>query len=375
MKNIVQTSLLLGMIQTVLILAFFLSIPFNLLSQEEDKEKKVTVKIIKEVDGKKIVKDTTFTVSGDDDVKKVVKQFTANAEGGDEGKIIVDVEVDTDNDQDIDVEKRIIIIKDGDKTEDFYFDSGDNKKIIIIKDGDIEEHIIVRHHGGHGKVLRVKSGDCEDEKVIIMTPHGKHKVVKWTGEDGEEFEFNYEVDMENFEKDMAELNAGMKELQIVLMDEEGHMNERIIKLEHLSELEGLEDFGHFENMEVVMVPSAPHFARRRHGDFTWHKKGRMAVTDEELRDAGIKNKPDRLELDDININNEDGVIDLVFSFSGEGSPKVVVYNVYGDKVFSGKPELMNNKYQVKMDLSKKQHGNYYLMIVSGNSSKTMRLKI
>ena len=101
----------------------------------------------------------------------------------------------------------------------------------------------------------------------------------------------------------------------------------------------------------------------------------MAVTDEELRDAGIKNKPDRLVLDEININNEDGVIDLSFSLSEEGTPKVVVYNIYGDKVFSGKPELMNGKYQIKMDLSKKQYGTYYLMIVSGNSSKTTRLKI
>jgi len=375
MKNRIQNSLPLGMIQTSLILAFFLSIPFSLLSQEESIEKKVTVKIIKEVDGKKIVKDTTFIVTGDDDVKMIVKQFTADSEGDADVMVDVSVDVDTDSDADADAEKSVIIIKSGDKTDDFYFDSDESKKVFIYKDGDCEEHVMVRPHCGHSKMMILKSGDGEDEQVIIMRPHGKHKVVKWTGEEGEEFEFNYEVDMENFEKDMVELNAEMKELQIVMMDEEGHLNERIIELEHLSELEGLEDFWHFENMEVVIVPSSPHFAPRRHGDFTWHKKGRMAVTDEELRDAGIKNKPDRLELDEININNEDGVIDLSFSLSEEGTPKVAVYNIYGDKVFSGKPELMNNKYQVKMDLSKKQHGNYYLMIVSGNSSKTMRLKI
>ncbi len=56
--------------QSILLLAFFLSLPIALLSQEEVKEKKVTVKTIKEVNGKKIVKDTTFVVSDDEDVNE-----------------------------------------------------------------------------------------------------------------------------------------------------------------------------------------------------------------------------------------------------------------------------------------------------------------
>ena len=74
MKNIIQ-------IQTTLLLVFFLSLPFALLSQETDEKKKVTVKTVKEVDGKKIVKDTTFFVESEGDVKMVANKFTAAAEG------------------------------------------------------------------------------------------------------------------------------------------------------------------------------------------------------------------------------------------------------------------------------------------------------
>jgi len=95
----------------------------------------------------------------------------------------------------------------------------------------------------------------------------------------------------------------------------------------------------------------------------------------ELRDAGIKNKADRLAIENINLNIDDGVVALSFSLKTEGSPKIVVYNFFGDKVFSGKPELMNGNYELKIDLSTKQHGVYYLQIVQKNRSFTEKLKL
>lgn len=369
MKNIVK-------IQTILILAFFLSIPYSLFTQDESKEKKVRVKTVKEVDGKKIVKDTTFTVKDEDDVKKVVKEYTMIAEGDTEADIKVDVMVDTDMDTDMEWEsedgKKIVIIKKG--HHDCDKEVRANKKVIIIDGDGSEEHVMVYPHGGHKKVMKFKSEDGEED-IIIVSPEGHTRVIKWTGEDGEDIEIDYEFDMENLEKEMEKLNAEMKEMEIIMLDEEGRLNEKIIEIESLAELKELEEFEHLSEMEVIVVPPAPHIPSYTHNDFTWHHKGRTGVSDEELRDAGIKNKPDRLELEDINIDIKDGVVDLSFVMTVMGSPKVAVYNVYGDKVYSGKPELLNNSYQVKMDLSKKQHGTYYLMIMLGNSSKTMRLKI
>ncbi len=45
------------------------------------------------------------------------------------------------------------------------------------------------------------------------------------------------------------------------------------------------------------------------------------------------------------------------------------------KVFSGKPELMGGKYVIKIDLSIKQHGTYYLQVVQKNSSFTKKLRL
>jgi hypothetical protein len=347
MKNMVQ-------IQTLLLLAFFISLPFALLSQDEEKkEKKVRVKTIKKVDGEKIVKDTTFVVSGEDDVKTVVKKMTIDAEGDSTADVMVDVMVDVD--------------------EDVEWTSDKGKKVIIIKekDGTVNVEVI---EGEDGNVYVYKSDDGDEiikKKIVIRSPHGHHKVIKFKSEDGEEYEFDYDYDfdfdMEEFHEDMEKLKAEMKEIHVEILDEHGHLHDELIDLREFEELEEL------KNMEVIVVPPKP--PHPHHNEFIWHHRGGMEVTDEELREAGIKNKPDRLELDEIDINKEEGVVDLSFSLMEEGAPRVSVYNVYGDKVFSGKPELMNNKYQIKMDLSKKQYGIYYVMIVVGNSSKTMRLEL
>ena len=302
MKNIVK-------IQSMLLLAFFITLPFFLFTQEEEAvEKKVRIKTVKEVDGKKIVTDTTFTVKEDDDVKKIVKKYTVTADGDSSTNVMIDV--------------------------------------IVESDGDIE------FHEGHKKVIIMKSGDGEEY----------------------EFDYDYDIDMENLNEEMAKLNAEMREMQIEIIDEHGKVHSELIELQHIKELEHLEELEELKNMEFIVVPPAPH-APHHYNDFTWKHKGDMEVSDEELRDAGIKNKPDRLELDEIDIEKEEGVIDLSFSLKEEGSPKVEVYNIYGDKVFSGKPELMNSKYQIKMDLSKKQYGTYYMQIILGSSSKTLRLTL
>jgi hypothetical protein len=356
MKNITK-------IQSVLLLAFFLTLPFILITQEEEKkektEKTVKIKTIKEVDGKKIVKDTTFTVSGDEDVKQVVKMYTKEAESDSLATMMIDVQVGDD---------------DADAPHYTH-----KKKIIIKKDGGDEEVFYVPH-GSHSKVMKIKTEDGDDEKIVIVSPHGKHKVIKWETEDGKEFEidydydYDYEVDMESFHEDMAELEKEMQQLQIEILDEQGHLREEIIELHHLKELEHLEELEKLKEMEVIVVPPEPHAPHFYHDYTIKHRRG-MEVTDAELRDAGIKNKPDRLELDEIDVEKEDGVVDLSFTMVEEGNPKVDVYNIYGDKVFSGKPALMNSKYQIKMDLSKKQYGNYYMMISLGSASKTLRLEL
>ena len=351
-------------------LAFFLSLPIHLLSQEETGEKKVRVKTIREADGKKIVTDTTFVVSGEQDVQKVVDELTRDAETDSAADMRMNVMVDVEGDVDWDAEsgKRVIVIRKG-------AEGGremPRKKVIIIDDEGNEEVIVVPRQPR--KSMEFWSDDGEE--YIFVDPryaHHGHRVIKWRGEGGEDYVFDF--DMKDLQKDMFDLQEDMKEMQIRIMDERGNASERVIEMEELKalkDLEHLEQLEQLKEMEVIVVPSAP--APEFFEPVRWHHDRDMEVADRELREAGIKNKPDRLELDEIDIEKENGIVDLSFALREEGSPKVNVYNIYGDKVYSGKPELMNDKYELKIDLSKKQHGTYYLMIVSGNSSKTLRLK-
>jgi len=366
MKNLVQT-------QTILLLAFFLSLPVSIFSQEDGNEKKVTVKTIKEVDGKKVVTDTTFFVENEDDTEDIVKQFVFKSEGDSTATIRVDVDIETDEEYEWETEDggKVVIVKKGHPGGDK--DMKVEKEVIIINGDGHDEHVMAYPHGGKKKVMHFKGEDGEDE-IIVVSPHGKHKVVRWTAEDGEDYEFDFDVDMENFQEDMAQLQDELKNMRFEIIDEEGNISREIIEMEHLRALEELEELDHLKNIEVIVAPPNPH-APRFENEFFYHSKGDMEVSDIELRDAGIKNQPNRLELEEIDIENEEGVIELSFVLEQEGSPKVAVYNVYGDKVFSGKPEQLNNKYDIKMDLSKKQFGIYYLQIVDGKSSKTIRLNL
>lgn len=343
MKNIVQ-------IQSVLLLLFFVTLPYFLITQEEA-EKQVRVKTVKESDGKVIVRDTTFTAGSDKDIEAIVKEYMTDMEADTAADVMVDVFVD----------------EVGGATG-----KGGQKKVIIRK-GDGEEEVILLPHGHGPKVMKFKSGDGKDEKIIVVTPQGGHKVIRWKSGDGEAYEFDYEFDFdeEMLREEMARVREQMYDLQMDLFDEQGKLAEELVELKKLEDLEELERLKELEYIMVMPEPGQPEFFH----EFHRNKSRGMEVSDEELRDAGIKNKPDRLELDDIDVRKEEGVVDLSFTMAEEGNPKVDVYNIYGEKVFSGKPELMNNKYQIKMDLSKKQYGTYYMQIVSGSSSKTLRLKL
>jgi len=323
-------------IQTFLLIVFLLSLPFALLSQENDTtQNNVKIKIVKHKDGNITVFDTAFTVKDDKDVQSIVDKYTVSAEHDTTTNGTVQVTVNVN--------------KGGDETDKTI------KKVIVMK----------------------SPGTDENEQVIVVGPHGKHKVIKWVDKDGNDFDFDYDYDFDydfdtdQFREQMADQKEHMKHMRIELSNQEDEFRDQLAEMKKMKELQSLDDLAELKDLKIhVLPPESPMPPEMSYYYEPGHHK---EVSDIELRDAGIKNKPNRLDLDDIDIDNDDGVIDLSFSLKEEGSPKVTVYNVYGDKVFNGKPELMNNEYQVKIDLSKKQHGTYYLMITSGNSSKTMKI--
>jgi hypothetical protein len=329
-------------IAAVLLITLFLLISLSGMAQEEKKEKQITIKRVEVENGKKIVKDTTFTVKEDEDVKNVMADIEWITKG-DSMSITTDVFVNEES------------IGEG------------IKKVIIIKgDGDEEivEEIIVRSdHKGPKKVMKFKTDDGEE--VVMVLPRGHRKAMFWNSDDDFEYEFDvehdidFEFDAEEFEAQLEEHLKEMEEARVIILDE---------KMELLDELDALEDI----EIEMIRRPRPPkhpylkeyHINRFEHG-----------VTDRELRDAGIKNKPERLEVDELDIDNNGGIVTLKFTIPGEASPKIEVYNFFGDEVFSGKPEVVNGSYKMVMDLSRKQHGTYYLQIINKNSSLTEKIRL
>ena len=370
-------------ISSILVTALFFLNLLGGVAQETEKEKQVHIKTVKEVDGKKVVTDTTFTVKEGEDVQEMVKVITTISEG-DSLKVTVDVDMDSG----VQGTKQMVVVS-SDVDEDagvinssattYYFSDADSlteinvqmltgegneegeRKVLIIKKeggGETVKEIMMPPRKGRRHVMKFKTDD--GEKIIIISPDKPcdDHFVRVSGEDSAdyfEFDKDFDFDYEEFE---AEMEEQMEELE----------NTHVIMLDELGELKELEELGNLDR-RMIRPPHPP-----RHRAFPPTDRFDR-LTDKELRDAGIKNKPDRLELDNINIDMNNGILNLTFALKGEGSPKVDVYNFFGDKVFSGKPELANGTYKSNIDLSTKQHGTYYLQITYKNSSFTEKFRL
>jgi len=333
---------------SIIAIALAIVFPFSAMSQE--KEKTITVKTVQVENGKKIVKDTTFTLKEGEDIDAIVKPISW-ASVSDSGKTLTfDVEVETNGSDDGDVEKVIIYKNDG----------GKRVKVIEGEDGNV---FIIKKEG---------RGDC-NENVFFTPGHGQKRVMRWNDGDSLAYEFELQGDMEDFNHEMEMQRFDLQEMQ-------NNLQEELAEIEGLNEEQIAEIMEEVNNMDFhfVMPPARPRPPMKWQGnDFEFYFDGPKegGVSDIELRDANIKNKPDRLDLENIDIEIENGVVGISFQIQGEASPSVVVYNVYGDKVFTGKPALMNGKYEIKIDLSQKQHGTYYWQIVDKNRSFTDKIRI
>lgn len=328
-------------IKTNVLLAFILCaiIPLTSLAQdvkEAGKEaykkhrKEIQLKTVTEKDGKKMVKDTVFTVDSFESAEDVMGEISWIDEDDSTKTILLDMMIDGD------------ALDDG--------DHGMPKIIIKSKDG-------------HHKVLRLKNGEGDEVDMDVLIDLVRDfyeqkahcKEMKWQ--------------MEEMNDELRKKLQGLKELEHL----EGiEQIEKIEALKELDELHSLKD--HYFEYVHPPVPPKPLHKFYSDGEYLLYRDSNK-VSDSELREAGIKNKTDRLEVNDFNIRINKGIVNLEFSMSAEGSPKVVVYNYFGDKVFSGKPENIGTVYTLTIDMSAKQPGKYYLQIVQKDSSFTEKFKL
>ena len=337
-------------IMSTSIIAIALAIVFPFSGMSQEKEKKVTVKTVQIENGKKIVRDTTFTVKEGDDVDAIVKPISWVSDS-DSGKIMTfDVEVITDGE-----------------------DNGQVKNIYVYKSGGGQRTKVIKDDDGNTIIIKKLGDEGFDDNDFFIPGHEHKRVMKWNDGDSLEYEFELQGDMEDFHHEMKmhqfELQEMRKNLQEELAEIEGLNEEQIAEI--------MNEIGNID-LNFVMPPARPRPPVKWQGhdsEFYFDGPREGGVSDMELRDANIKNKPDRLDLEVINVNIINGVLDLSFQIQGEANPSVIVYNVYGDKVFTGKPVLMNGNYEIKIDLSQKQHGTYYWQIIDKNRSFTDKIRI
>ncbi|MBC8319472.1 MAG: hypothetical protein H8E34_01985 [Bacteroidetes bacterium] len=237
---------------------------------------------------------------------------------------------------------------------------------------------------GQEKKVRVKTVKIVDgEKVVNDTVF---TVKEDENVEQNVFRFNDGAGFDIQKGDLGELKImledqkdELKNMHIEFDEEKIIMLKELKELEALKKLDGLDALKELDQLEKIIMIDDIDFDIPEIDDFPTHHKfmhkrhKNDAVSEKELRDAGIKNKPDLLEVNDYNLNIIDGIVDFVFSLKTTGTPKVIVFNYFGDKVFTGKPNLVNGKYVIKIDLSNKQHGTYYLQVVLQDSSFTKKL--
>ncbi len=345
----------------IAIIALAIIFPITAFSQEKEK-KKFHVKTVKVIDGKKVVTDTTFVLKDGENEGDIVKQITWVGEGDSIGTMTLDIDVDSDFDGD---GEKVIIMKSGHHGSKFITKDGEKKYTIkVIGDEDGEENVFF--YDDFDFDVDMNKEEVERLK-IIMKEHGDNMKDICIELDDEKLVMLKELeglkDMEGHEK-------------IIMLKELHNLEELegLEKLEMLKELEHIEHIEGIEDIEIIMPDF--HNSIPEHNEFYFHHDhGHNSVSDKELREAGIKNKPDRLVVKDFDMDVNDGIVDLDFVLATKGTPKINVFNYFGDKVFSGKPEVMNGKYVITIDLSAKQHGSYYIQVVQKNSSFTKKLRL
>lgn len=237
--------------------------------------------------------------------------------------------------------------------------------VFIIADGDLKEDIIKKY---------TWTEDSDNIAEIFVDID--------TDIDGEEHKIIYMNDAEIDERDMDALKVELEALRDHIKDIEIDIDgdkimiiEEIQEPERLREIDELNDINEFNNLvfSVPEIPEVPDFVHYDGNYFFADNDGR--VSEKEIRDAGLKSKPNKLLVDNLNIDIDGGLVKINFETPDKINPKIIVFNYFGEKVYSGKPSYENGNYSDAINLINKQKGTYYLQIIYKDSSITRKLQI
>ncbi len=353
-------------ISTACTLAICLLLTTGLMAQEA--QKKMHIKIEKEVNGQKTLIDTVLTVNDEADAQVILKNMGIDMEGDNEDIQSINVfklkEGDLSGIEDEATRAKVqqALEEAGIDPASLDHKEGNDHNMIIIKhteehaDGEKGEHVWVNvdatEHNLDGKEVKImiKHGEGEgvEENVWINQDGDVHHIE---GEDGKHMmiiksdgEDLTEAQKAMMKEAMEKGEGVMKEVTVDLMlDENGDKKVvksiRIIKLQ--AEIKDLDD----ADLQTL------------------HKAGADASN---LR---------TLAVEDLSFfpNPNDGRFTLRFTALEDGPAAVRIFDATGRTVYEEKPGTFAGTYENQIDISAESKGVYFLTITQND--KTLNKKI
>lgn len=336
-------------------------------AQKSKDEKQVSIRIIKEVDGKRNLIDTTLTFKHDEkvDVDAILKDL-----GVDEEMKDVDVRISRDSDFDFDFDIDFESESDYDIDFEEFFNQDKMDKMsekisvemekIFEKEGELKEKLeemkfkikvdLDEADSNLRRIMRKYVVETDDDgNVFVYTDGGKSKIKK--GCNKARVFIDSDCDSEDFSSNIS-----------------------VVELEDLPDLQEVEEL---EDLEDEF------FFKSRKGRHSHIRSHRIMIRDmdsediDELKDAGVKLKRRSLEADNLHIHMSfgRGKFNLKFKLEDREKTEVVLYNEQGIEIYHEILNRFNGSYDKDIDLGNEDKGTLYLEIIQGNASVKKKISM
>ncbi|MBU8893601.1 MAG: T9SS type A sorting domain-containing protein [Bacteroidales bacterium] len=376
----------------------------SVLCLNAQEEKKVHVKILKNIDGETIKIDTVFEGSehegiyffSDEDLKEfkldsILEKFDIKDMDGFKVLSFEDGEINTDSakhiwvsvDSDVHVKdgksgKHVIVkMSDGAKiidcTDHFTLLGSDSVKIVkeYIVNSEGEDIYVTKK--GDKKVIIKSLG--KSDSYVWTTDSADHKVITITedmklekGEEGTVNVFITKSDDEDItstsEIILKKGDSNAKTIELYINEDGEDSEVKVIELEEkLGQIEGNVKITKYKTDDGKIVVKA-----------VISDEECTKTDEEELEKLGLN---DKVKLDvkklEIKFNKSDGIFNIKFELEEKETTLIKVYNNIGEVVFSKKIKKFTGSYNGNIDFSKETEGKYYLKIIQGEKSFTHKI--
>lgn len=426
----------LKMVSAVILLVVFSAIQSN--AQESDDQKKaVKIKMIKSVDGKETVIDTTFEITnlqdlegledidviiGDELIENFGIKLSELDENGDGEKHIMSItkEIEEEMGEDgesfqtidliveiadsLDKTKVIKLQMDGDEHTVFVSDdeeiktieTEDGTKTIIIHKGEGDEDLLfmdgdeVNWTEEMGTTVQVETTD-DGNKVIVTDENGEVKEYIIKDGDGA-YMIDNEGNLTKVESD-EDIIWSESDGENIWVDVETDGDEKVVVIKSKDDKVNIDDMDMEHNVFVEKGVAGEgdymyiSVVEKQEGDKTIVIETKVIIESPDQKDqetmekAGVDLFPEsennKLEVENLKFspNPNNGKFKLKFTTLGKGNTVIKIYDINGTEVYSEMLKNFNGVYEKEIDISGEKSGTYFLKVAQGDNIMSRKIVV